>query len=318
MNCATNLDMDYRITDGQKALFTEAYLLNKTVTESGKLIGLSPYQSFNYSHQISLPIRPKSVTGRKYYANSRYFEKIDTEEKAYWLGFIAADGCVDHGRNKRLRLILSTKDKGHLVKYKRSLLYTGPISESNKYYRNAVEINDEQLVEDLVQYYIVPRKTWTVAPPVLDKSLMHHYWRGCFDGDGSIGSYASTKNARVYSLQFCGNEKMVFGFAKFIEGKISHWCNPFNKKNNFYQLSYKGCELPKRVADIIYKNATIYLDRKKKIIDELLATKTLANHFRTKEDFEELIKTCKTNIEIGAHLGIDARTVGHWRKKFGI
>lgn len=31
---------------------------------------------------------------RKYSVNEIFFEVINTEEKAYWLGFIFADGCV--------------------------------------------------------------------------------------------------------------------------------------------------------------------------------------------------------------------------------
>ena len=30
----------------------------------------------------------------KYVYNKDYFEKINTSEKAYWLGFLYADGCI--------------------------------------------------------------------------------------------------------------------------------------------------------------------------------------------------------------------------------
>ena len=30
----------------------------------------------------------------KHNLNKDYFKNIDNEEKAYWLGFIAADGCI--------------------------------------------------------------------------------------------------------------------------------------------------------------------------------------------------------------------------------
>ena len=52
----------------------------------------------------------------KYYRNSNIFEKIDTEEKAYWLGFLYADGYVDPERGEII-LGLAEKDKEHINKF---------------------------------------------------------------------------------------------------------------------------------------------------------------------------------------------------------
>lgn len=42
-----------------------------------------------------------------------YFENIDTEEKAYWLGFLYADGYVNANEDK-IELCLAEKDFHHL------------------------------------------------------------------------------------------------------------------------------------------------------------------------------------------------------------
>ena len=60
--------------------------------------------------------------GRKYQYNDNYFELIDTEEKAYWLGFIWADGYIwESNKQRRLRISLNHKDKCHLENFRKSL-----------------------------------------------------------------------------------------------------------------------------------------------------------------------------------------------------
>lgn len=70
-----------------------------------------------------------------------YFHVIDTEHKAYWLGFLYADGFVDKNRN-RISLALNSNDEHHILKFisdiksekcpKRSKLKC-PASKNNTY-----------------------------------------------------------------------------------------------------------------------------------------------------------------------------------------
>jgi len=48
--------------------------------------------------------------------DENFFENIDTKEKAYWLGFLYADGYVSQSNN-RLTLDLSKKDYQQLEKF---------------------------------------------------------------------------------------------------------------------------------------------------------------------------------------------------------
>ena len=44
------------------------------------------------------------------------FEKIDSEEKAYWLGFLEADGCLHSGKGDyRIELGLKEEDYSTLI-----------------------------------------------------------------------------------------------------------------------------------------------------------------------------------------------------------
>ena len=55
------------------------------------------------------------IYSRKSHVNTCIFETIDTEEKAYWLGFLYADWCVSHYKtSKRVELALQEKDLNHL------------------------------------------------------------------------------------------------------------------------------------------------------------------------------------------------------------
>lgn len=47
----------------------------------------------------------------------RIFENIDTEEKAYWLGFLYADGCVG-SKESKVELSLAEKDLRHMEKFR--------------------------------------------------------------------------------------------------------------------------------------------------------------------------------------------------------
>ena len=67
----------------------------------------------------------KNRVSRKYNFDENFFDKIDTEEKAYWLGFIYADGAIF---KRTLSIRLSTKDIHHLEKFKKILNTDAAIS----------------------------------------------------------------------------------------------------------------------------------------------------------------------------------------------
>ena len=47
----------------------------------------------------------------KYKCNDNFFKNIDTEEKAYWLGVLYADGNVSKNSSGTGQVFLSSKDK---------------------------------------------------------------------------------------------------------------------------------------------------------------------------------------------------------------
>src|SRR5690606_24292057 len=64
-------------------------------------------------------IRRVGESNLKYAQDNDFFKNIDTEEKAYWLGFLYADGYIT--QNNQLRINLSIEDENHLLKFYNSI-----------------------------------------------------------------------------------------------------------------------------------------------------------------------------------------------------
>lgn len=212
---------------------------------------------------------------RKYNVNDIYFNKIDTEEKAYWLGFLMADGCI-HQRNgqDRLSLVVSIKDKNHLEKFKKSLSFEGPIIDYTKksglfigLVHSYIRITSQLLSNDLAKMGCTPRKTLTLQFPELNNDLVHHFIRGYFDGDGSvfISKEKHWRNSNIFSIihfRFTGTK----AFLSVLDKKINLSGRLIQVKNSkVYELSYKRNKKAKQFYNYLYKDATIFLERKKEI-----------------------------------------------------
>ena len=102
--------------------YVKEYLNGMSLREIAEKYHISRNNFSKYLKEHNIPIRNQKITSRKYYCNEDFFEKIDTEKKAYWLGFIMADGYVQsHNNGKYLCIGLKIEDKGHLEKFKKDI-----------------------------------------------------------------------------------------------------------------------------------------------------------------------------------------------------
>jgi hypothetical protein len=118
--------------------------------------------------------------------NIDIFQNIDTEEKAYWLGFLYADGCV-HSQENKIELGLAEKDYEHLNKFRNFLQIKNKIAyrDSTKSYR--LSFRSKKSKQDLIALGYIPCKSLLLHFPnsqQVPDYLIKHFIRGYFDGDG--------------------------------------------------------------------------------------------------------------------------------------
>lgn len=206
--------------------------------------------------------------------NENVFDSIDTEEKAYWLGFIYADGYISsdplNGKSHyQFGITLSAKDKEHLEKFAKFIGYSEGVKEKistrtgvdTTYKSVKILISSKHLWETLNSYGCTPKKSLTLQFPseniFKEKSLIRHFIRGYFDGDGTLGIY---ENKCLLSV--LGTEHFLSEIVKFnIYVKSIKNAGTSNHPNNAYKLSYNTREAF-GVAYNLYTNSNIYLNRK--------------------------------------------------------
>lgn len=196
---------------------------------------------------------------RRYSLNEHVFD-ILTESAAYWVGFLMADGCIiESGNSYRIQLALQRQDVAHITAFQQF------VGTSNKvtFNQNAAKISlsSTQLAQKLSEYGVVPRKSLiAVASPSV--AYNRHFWRGVFDGDGSIGTYWNKSNGRSsVSIGLAGSARIVAQFKDFLESEGIRSKASIRPCQNIYQ--YRLSNWPAvAAAQILYTDSTIYLPRK--------------------------------------------------------
>lgn len=217
---------------------------------------------------------------RKKYCDETFFDKIDTEEKAYWLGFVYADGCVSHRSGADVfEVKLSEVDKNHLEKLKSSLrsehhigTYVSTCGYNVGKTYCSISIVNQQLVDGLIKNGVTYRKTHTLKFPdesQVPRNLISHFIRGYFDGDGSV---YCLENANIGGVSFTGNENMLNGILNEIKNVIPTKTQVFKYPDkDACDLKIGGINYFKQCYDFLYNDATIFLDRKKAKFEDILS-----------------------------------------------
>ena len=216
---------------------------------------------------------------RKYSLDESFFDTIDTESKAYWLGFISADGYVNHSG---VTFGLKATDAGHLERFLADLGSSSPVrfgtsivnGKQRQYARASV--CSTMMSESLMALGVTRNKSLTISPcTAIPPELERHYWRGVFDGDGCI---IPMKNKQAYRMSLVGTRAMLDGFAAFAD-LHTHLRPAVSKiKNaNAFRISYCGVQGVQLLARSLYDEATVYLSRKKETVDSLLSVTPLVS-----------------------------------------
>ena len=211
--------------------------------------------------------------------NTEYFKQIDNEEKAYWLGFIAADGYLNK-RGNTVGICLDINDSSHLEKFKTSIQYTGNIfirkSQFSKEHRitekSVIEIYSRELSKDIEKYGLDYNKSHSLSViSNIPKELVNHFVRGVFDGDGCFFFSKGTtpKHKGSPGITITGTKNFLEFICEFIPD-VPKSLQHDKRTEGTYILYLKSIKRYRRFTDFIYKNATVSLDRKFKKHQEIL------------------------------------------------
>jgi hypothetical protein len=254
------------------------------ILEIAKRTGKSFYYIKSVLTKNNKKVIKTNTYNQKYTCNQDYFDVIDNERKAYFLGLIYADGCVSIRKIKNkpntftyvMRICLKKTDDYllkelsldifgmDLVKYYK---YKG---KKSKYEDSAsLCVYNKYLCESLIRIGCVPRKSLILELPqqqVIPEQFFHHFIRGYFDGDGTVGAYKD-RTKRVYnkilSYGFCGSKNFMVGLKEFFLKKFGiHSSLVEDKITTFSTLSIAAQPSIKVLFSYMYNNASIFMLRK--------------------------------------------------------
>lgn len=224
-------------------------------------------------------------TGRcpKYICDDNFFEKIDTEEKAYFLGFICADGC-NVEKFGYVKIELQERDKKILEKLTAVLKTDRPLKIRDRSKENMngykcqntalFSIYSRKICSDLIKLGCVPAKSLILKfPPKnsIPDNLFHHFIRGYFDGDGCFYCSYKHKNILKPMSNITSSPNFCQDFKIFIENKLNIHIGILKPKNNNCNCArITGKKNVIKFMEYIYKEATIYLERKRNKYNEFI------------------------------------------------
>lgn len=222
---------------------------------------------------IKLNISYKSKEHR-YSSNEKFFH-LENEKSFYWAGFIAADGCLYKRKDgfKQLVMKLASKDKIHLENFKKDIetnavisLYKNLNSRRNENWADTdqyqLRIASHEIFDELKKFGITPQKTKIYDMPneILSHKLIKHFIRGYFDGDGCISQSTNWSWSLRGTLSFLNKCKNILENNCNLNSKVTPKLN-----GGTWELRYTGRKMVVKIVDFLYKDATLYLNRKYEI-----------------------------------------------------
>lgn len=212
-----------------------------------------------------------------------FFENIDSEEKAYFLGFLLTDGNIylKKGKNNKnyyeISLEIAYKDIHILKTLKKVLNINNKISYRKRGNSEFVKLsfNSNKIAHDLNKYGITPNKTKKINKlPEIQHQFQRHFIRGLLDGDGGI--YYNILNKKYYwHITFCSyNYSVCQEFQERCNYLLGIKENPAkilkDKNCNIYRVHYNKKELVKQLVTILYEDSHYYLIRKYNLFREIV------------------------------------------------
>jgi len=205
--------------------------------------------------------RTLSESHRRIECNHGYFGQMLDEQRAYWIGFLLADGGItkrSYGQTNRVTCRLAPCDIGHLRKLL-SALGSGHKITDVGHQGVQLSISSSEMVQDLSKHHVSPRKSANHQfSKAIPENLLKHYFRGYFDGNGGISRHRSSK----WSINCAAGENFLIAFRDWIGGQIGGHPAKISFADGIHRIAWAGTHRCREILDLMYHDASIYLERK--------------------------------------------------------
>ncbi len=270
---------NYWLTKDQKIDIVKKYMVDGLSTvKLGKEYNINSSAIWGILKRRGIKMRKcnATVTSRKYSLNQDFFNQIDTPEKAYFLGWLYADGCH---QEKTGKIILGLQEQdvdvlkklNQFINSNRPLFYS--VRKDNSGYENRqncyiLNICSRKLSDSLIKLNCRNNKSLTLDFPNFEQvpnNLIHHFVQGFWEGDGCFSygirkdtGYLNQTVSFISTISFCDILNAIIekqlGF-KFIS-------TPYIKHAALKNISTCGSQNIMKFMNWIYKDAPYKLQRK--------------------------------------------------------
>lgn len=238
-----------------------------TTAKIAKMFGISRNTASKILKENNIKIKGREGY-HKYSFNEHYFDKIDSQDKAYWLGWLFSDGYNQETRHT-IKLQLQEKDGAILKSFKKSIGYNGPV-RFTKGRQWLILLSSKHFSKTLAGLGCVQAKSLILKFPVINPQLIRHFIRGYFEGDGCISGRKEKSNYQltiISTKDFCDVLNFELGKLIGIKKLENHPNNSITKR---YRIG--GAKQISKIYHYLYNKANICLKRKRDKMKGLIST----------------------------------------------
>ncbi len=195
-----------------------------------------------------------------------------TPISTYWLGFIAADGCVYKSRSGQLTLsiALQSRDLKHLCLLKKFLKCKNKVTKRPETKSFVLRVGNKGMCEDLMSLGVTPNKSKTNTNLLehIPDNMKDYFIAGFFDGDGSVFAYTSVRSYKnkTYTYKRCAvtivnNQNSLIAIIDHLKKYYNFRKLSIDKNGSIYRLRW---DIPKDILEFykLYKKSDLHLKRK--------------------------------------------------------
>lgn len=271
----------YALSLHQMSEAVKYYLDGKSIRQVAKAFQTTPKTIAKVLKREGVAIRQERP--RLYRLDKHYFDVIDSDNKAYILGLIFADGSLA-AKKKTFSISLVESDKDLLKAVSNAIGYSGPLmyipaktfSYRGKTYngkaQNRLVVNCIEMYESLTRLGLMPNKSDKIRMPFpfVPSHLLRHFIRGFFDGDGGIKRHLRKARKTVsYQAHICSNAAFCTQLKDYIESILGFHCSVSHTKGKAAYFVCGGNRQVEQFLDYLYFDAELFLIRKWMIYQEV-------------------------------------------------